>query len=113
MENYNQLCVWPGTLVGGTEGVKEFESFMLETFNARVKYHTEIRTRPDIDEEGNEVPDTGDRNDLFFYVHDDDVLHFAVPRLQVGIRWWEDVVGYNNNRHLYPEDFIEAHPLTW
>jgi hypothetical protein len=112
MENYTQLCVWPGTLVG-PEAAEEFESFMLDTFNARVKYHTEVRTRPDIDQEGNEVPETGDRNDLFFYVHDDDIPHFAVPRLQVGIRWWEDVVGYNDNRHLYSSDFIEAHPLSW
>lgn len=112
MENYSQLCVWPGTLVGPTEA-EEFERFMLETFNARVKYHTEVTTLPDLDESGAIMEDTGGRNDLFFYVHDDDVPHFAVPRLQAGIRWWEDVVGYNDNRHLYTEDFINAHPLSW
>jgi hypothetical protein len=31
----------------------------------------------------------------------------------MGIRWWEDVVGYNNNRHLYTEEFINAHSLNW
>jgi len=113
MENFTQLCVWPGTLVGGPQAAEEFESFMLEEFKTRVKYHTEVRTRPDIDAEGNEVPDTGDRNDLFFYVHQDDVAHFAIPRLRMGIRWWEDVVGYNDNSHLYSPEFLAEHPLTW
>jgi hypothetical protein len=31
----------------------------------------------------------------------------------MGIRWWEDVVGYNDNGHLYTEEFKAAHPLTW
>jgi hypothetical protein len=112
MENFSQLCVWPGTLVGPNE-IESFEQFMMETFNARVKYHTEVLTRPDLDSSGNPVPETGGRNDLFFYVHDDDILHFAVPRLEYGIRWWEDVVGYNDNRHMYTPEFIEAHPLSW
>jgi hypothetical protein len=110
--NYTQLCVWPGTFLGENSPT-ELEQFFLEEMNTRVKYHTEVETLPDLDESGNPVPETGGRNDLFFYVHTDDITHFAVPRLQMGIRWWEDVVGYNNNRHLYTEDFLNAHPLTW
>jgi len=40
-------------------------------------------------------------------------MNFAVPRLKMGIRWWEDTVGYNDNSHLYTKEFVAAHPLTW
>jgi hypothetical protein len=45
--------------------------------------------------------------------HDEDVTKFAVPRLSLGIRWWEDVIKYNDNSHLYPKEFIEANPPKW
>lgn len=109
---FSQLCVWPGTALGDSTPA-ELEQFFLDELNARVKYHTEVKTLPDTDDNGNPVPDTGGRNDLFFYVHEDDIAHFAVPRLSMGIRWWEDVVGYNNNSHLYTPEFLAANPLTW
>jgi hypothetical protein len=112
MENYNQLCVWPGTVLGDSTPA-DLEKFFLEELNTRVKYHTEVKTLPDLDESGNAIPETGGRTDLFFYVHSEDIHGFAVPRLGMGIRWWEDVVGYNDNKHLYTEEFINAHPLTW
>jgi len=112
MENYTQLCVWPGTILGDATPT-DLESFFLEEMSTRVKYHTEVKTLPDIDENGNAVTDTGGRNDMFFYVHDEDVAEFSIPRLKMGIRWWEDVVGYNDNGHLYPEEFLSTHPLTW
>ena len=96
MKVYNQLCVWPATIVG-EEDKKEFIDFMKDTFDVRVKYYTEVLTNPDIDEDGNEVEDTGGRNDLLFHVHDDDISKFAVNRLTYGIRWWEDVIKYNDN----------------
>ena len=112
MENkFTQLCVWPGIIVG-QEKIEEFEDFFRDEFNVRVKYHTEVKTLPDI-KNGRVVPDTGRRNDAFFYIHSDDISGFAVKRLQMGIRWWEDVVGYNDNRHLYTTEFLEEHPLTW
>lgn len=104
---FTQLCVWPGTVVGPDE-VNDFESFFKDEFNVRVKYHTEVKTLPD-----NGDPDTGGRNDLFFYIHNDDISKFAVKRLQMGIRWWEDVIKYNDNSHLYTTEFIESHPTTW
>jgi hypothetical protein len=112
MENYTQLCVWPGTVLGDSKP-EELESFFLDEMKTRIKFHAEVQTLPDLDKNGNPDPETGGRNDLFFYVHSDDVASFAVPRLQMGIRWWEDVVGYNDNRHLYTEEFLNANPLTW
>lgn len=112
MENFKQLCVWPGTTLGESTP-QDLEQFFLDEMKTRVKYHTEVKTLPDVDENGNPDPETGGRNDLFFYVHEDDVASFAIPRLQMGIRWWEDVVGYNDNSHLYTEEFLNTHPLTW
>jgi hypothetical protein len=112
MDNYTQLCVWPGTMLG-EYSIQEFEQYFLDEMGVRVKYHTEAKTLPDLDENNSPIPDTGGRNDLFFYVHDGDANKFAVPRLRMGIRWWEDVVKYNDNGHLYTEEFLEAHPTTW
>ena len=110
-KNYTQLCVWPGMNLGEcTE--QEFVDIILEMFGARVKYHTTVKTLPDI-ENGRAVPGTGGRTDMFFYVHSEDIPKFAIARLQAGIRWWEDVVGYNDNSHLYTEEFINEHNLTW
>ena len=112
MKKYNQLCVWPATVVG-KDDVKDLEDFFKKEMDVRVKYKTEVLTNPDLDEDGNEVPDTGGRNDLFFYVHDDDIGKFAVPRLSMGIRWYEDVVSYNDGAYLYSESFLEENPITW
>ena len=113
MEDYTQLCVWPGTVLGDSTP-EDLEKFFLEEMNTRIKYHTEVLTNPDLDENGNPIPDTGGRNDLFFYVHTKDIPQFAVPRLRMGIRWWEDVISYNDSsHHLYSKEFLEDHAVTW
>ena len=112
MSKFNQLCVWPGTVLGdGTP--QDLVDFFQKEFNTRVQFEDEIITNPDLDEKGNELKGTGGRSDLFFYVHDDDLSHFAIPRLEIGIRWWEDVVGYNNNSHLYSTEVLNKYPLKW
>jgi len=101
-EEYQQVCVWPGTLVGA-ENVQAFVKFMDDDFGTRVLYLEEIETLPD-EENGEPVPDTGGRNDLFFAVHNDDVGRFAVQRLMAGIRWIEDVLSeINYHSPIYPE----------
>ena len=106
---FNQLCVWPGTVVGDSKKVqKDFIKFFKDEMGVTVKYETEVKTLPD--EPGCTL--TGGRNDLFFYIADDDIGKFAVPRLQMGIRWWEDVLG-NGGGNLYTEEFLEKYPKTW
>lgn len=104
-ENFNQVVIWPGTIVK-PERAGEFETWMLENMGIRVQYLEEILTKPDVDENGNVVPGTGDRNDLFFAVHEDDISKFAVARLQFGMRWIEDAMsninGYFQNP-IYPD----------
>jgi hypothetical protein len=31
----------------------------------------------------------------------------------MGIRWWEDVIKYNDNSNLYPNEFLQSHPAIW
>lgn len=108
MENFKQLCVWPGTIVG-QENIEDFESFFKDEFGVRIKYTEEVLTNPD---PGETLEQSGGRNDVLFFVHDEDVAGFAIKRLQMGIRWWEDVF-YNDNSHLYSKEILDKYPCTW
>ena len=111
--NWMQLCMWPGTVVRDF-GIKNFEQAMLDQFDVRVKYDQEVLTLPDLNENGTADLETGDRNDLFFWIHNDDISKFALARLSVGIRWWEDVIFYNHNSdHMYTKEFKDSRPPQW
>ena len=108
---FNQLCVLEGTIMP-EGGAKELETFFKDEMGVKVKFETEVKTLPNPDKNGNPIPMTGDRNDLFFYIHDDDIGKFAVPRLSMGIKWWEDVL-LNGNGILYDQDVLDAYPAAW
>lgn len=112
MENFKQLCVIHGLIIGA-ENVSDFEKVILDNTGCRIKYSEEVLTNPDVDESGNAVPETGGRNDVLFFIHDEDVMKFAIPRLQLGIRWWEDVIKYNSNSYLYSKEILEKYSPTW
>ena len=96
-EGFSQICVWEGTTVG-IDKIAKFEEFIKAEFRgARAQYLEEIITKPTPGEAG-----TGGRTDVFFAIHNEDVMKFAVPRLAYGIHWIEDVYG-NGNGVLYPE----------
>ena len=105
---FEQVCVWPGTIVGADK-IAEFEAYILEELGTRVQYLEEVQTAPDY-RNGFPVEDTGGRNDVLFAVHNADVMKFAVPRFQYGMRWLEDVYG-NGGGSLYPERIAEYQ--TW
>lgn len=103
-KGFSQVCVWPGIDIGD-DSPDEFESwFKSNGFN--VQYLETITTAPDRDANGYPVEGTGGRHDIFFAIADNDVCRFALPRLQMGIRWIEDVLsnvnGYDKSP-LYPE----------
>jgi len=101
-KGFTQVCVWPGTIVG-EEKISEFTDWMKEEFNVNVQYLEEIKTNQDVDEFGNPIAGTGDRNDVFFAVKNEDVEKFAIPRLKMGIRWIEDVLSSTNYKSaIYP-----------
>ena len=104
---YNQLCVLEGTIMP-EGGAKELEIFFKDNFGVKVKFETEVKTLPD--RPG--CTETGGRNDIFFYIADDDIGKFAVPRFRMGVRWWEDVLG-NGNGKLYPTEILEKYNKTW
>ena len=108
MENqFNQLCVLQGTIMP-EGGAKELEAFFKNEMGVTVKFETEVKTLPDTPE----CTETGGRNDLFFYIADDDIGKFAIPRLSMGIRWYEDVLG-NGGDKLYPTEVLEKYEKTW
>lgn len=92
MENFNQLCVWPSTLVG-QENVTEFENYFKEEIGIRIKYMEEIWN-----------VDGG--NDVFFFVHQEDLQKFLFKRMNMGIKWWEDV---EEKSRLYSKEVIEKY----
>lgn len=96
---YTQICVWQATTLDGSTPI-ELESFFMEAFNTRIRYIDEVDT-------------TAGPTDLLFYVHSDDIPHFAVPRLKAGIRWWEDVVVYNDHADRYSAELLRTFPPTW
>jgi len=101
-KDFVQVCVWTACVVG-VDKVDEFVELMSNHFGVRVQYLEEIKTGPDT-VDGTIVPETGNRNDLFFAVHKDDINKFAIKRMEVGIRWIEDVLSINNYRcAIYPE----------
>ena len=105
-QGYSQVCVWPGTVVGEAD-IDMFVTSMQDIFGVRVQYLEEVKTFPDW-KNGVLVEGTGGRNDLIFAVHEDDIGKFALPRLKVGIRWVEDVMGtWNHSYVLYPERIKE------
>ena len=107
---FNQLCVWPGVVVGDSKKVQEdFVKFFKDELGVTVKYETEVKTLPDPGDLGIK---TGGRNDLFFYIADDDIGKFAIPRLNMGIRWYEDVLS-NGGGDIYPTEVLEKYKKTW
>ncbi len=108
---FTQLCVWPACIVG-EDKKDDLINWLKTEFNVRAKYAEEIKTLPTI-ENGIEKRGTGRRNDLLFYVHSEDIPKFAVQRLQLGIRWWEDVVSYNDPQGIYPNEVLNKYKTTW
>ena len=111
--NFTQLCVWQGTVLGEKKK-QEFIDWIKEEFDCRATYECEVKTLPSLDENRSPIKDTGGRNDLFFYIHTDDIPKFAGKRIAYSIRWWEDVVVYNvDGADLYTSEFKEKYKPTW
>jgi len=110
--NYTQLVVWRGTTLGGKNPQALVDMFMND-LDTRIKFCEEVTTLPDL-EEGKKVEGTGGRIDLLFYVHSEDIPKFAVMRMKLGgCSWWEDVVRYNNESHLYEKEILSKYKVNW
>ena len=107
MEHYNQLVVWPGTIVGDSNEQLKFQTWLDEE-GFRAKYVTEFKTLPDSPGDIH----TGGRNDLLFYIHEDDVGKFAIWRLQYEMRWWEDYLD-NGGSEIVPPEVLQEFQYGW
>lgn len=107
-EAYDMLCVCHGVELT-RDNIPNLNAFLREEFgithNVRV-----VGTVLTIPTPGNEKKEPGNRSDLFFLLHKDDVMRLAnVKRLEVGIRWWEDIY-FNHCEDIYPQAFRDAYP---
>ena len=118
-EDFTQVCVWQGTVVG-EESKDEFISWLKDEFEVQGQYLEEILTKPSVCPEHGIIPNTGGRNDVFFAIKDGDQTKgsFISKRLQYGIRWVEDVLSATNGGinklgqpTLYPEHVKEY--ISW
>ena len=98
--SYTQLCVLPGV----TDELNELGPLLENAFGCRFKVVEAYITRPDKN-------GPGGRRDVLFYVHDDDAMKFAIPRLQYSISWWED--HRSNRRAQIPPSILKKYPKTW
>jgi len=81
--NFNQLCVWLGTMLGdNTE--EDFVNFIKKEFDVRAKFAEIVVTNGSI-----ERNEEGGRHDLLFFVHNEDVGKFAVKKTYL----WNQMVG--------------------
>ena len=100
-DTYNQVCAWVGTackLADKPMTEVDFEKFMEEELNFRVKYIDEYRTHDDSNPE---------RVDLLFALHADDVNRMVTDRFNVfngDVKWYEDYVV--NSKSVIPSSRI-------
>ena len=105
-DNYAQVCVWQAMIVEEDDRHDFQEYFLQKGF--RVILLESVTTGPDRDENGNVDFETGGRVDTLFAIHNDDVIKFAIPRLEMGIRWIEDVLdNEEEGRSIYPNRVTE------
>lgn len=97
-KEFTQACVIHGVSVE-KEDVVNFETFFLERCKARIQFLETYYTLPDI-ENGKAVTETGDRADVIFVIHDDDLDKVTLAdRHELGIRWLEDAIA--NDPDIY------------
>lgn len=108
-EEFKQVCVWPATIVG-EEHKDEFIQWLKDTFGVRGFYLEDIETLPD---KNDITGESGERNDVIFAIHNDDISKFTLPRLRAGIRWIEDVFGNMDlNDNVYYPEYLREY-CTW
>lgn len=104
MKKFNQLCVMEGTTLGKSTS-KDFEKFFKEE-GFTIKFAEQVTT--------NKVLDDGSiREDLLFYISEEDIPRFATWRFNMDIKWWEDIVFYNERASEYSAEILEKYPTKW
>jgi len=102
-----QIVVWPGTVLEENQH-QDFRNWVKKELGGEVGTIEQVTTLPTPGE-----PGTGGRKDIFFtVVEGTNMSAFAVKRMGVGMRWWEDVLG-NGDEDIYPESIKEKYVASW
>lgn len=93
MENsgFNQICIWAGITLNQNDN---FEKKMKDVFEVNTKFIMEAKTI------------TSKRNDILFFIHDNDVFNFDEIKLEYNIYWWEDSFNMNCTNYLYSKELL-------
>jgi hypothetical protein len=105
---YEQIVVLPGCNYNNKQDKKYFLSFFKNHNFHRPKIIGVIITLPTKDLLGNNIPGTGGRNDLFFYINVKDERRFKSWSFAFGMFYWEDIF-YNHEEEQYPIDFRQKY----
>jgi|TARA_Y100000310_G_C20477504_1_gene713101 hypothetical protein len=105
--NFNQLVVWPGTVMGDNTAT-DFEDFFKEE-GFTVKFADSFMTLPD---PGKDPSESGGRGDILFYIADEDIGKFSIWRLKHGMKWWEDYLN-NGATSIVPVELLEKYKNAW
>jgi hypothetical protein len=104
--DYTVVAVWPATILNGDnptteKEVAEFEAFFMEQFGVRVQYLEEFKTLPSFSVDG-EMISPGQRNEVVFAIHFEDVRKLVMPRLALKFHWMEDALVIYER--IYPKE---------
>ena len=102
------VAIWPGTTVR-EEDCADVIEFFKDKLNTTPTIIGCVTTMPSKNSEGDDIPGTGGRIDLGFYVDWKDIPEFSGRRIEFGMRWWEDVY-FNKQEDIYPSEFRAAYP---
>ena len=101
------LMVWPDCSMKNDDVKKALKG--IESIDVTIV--GSVQTIPDKKVDGSDIPGTGGRTDIFFWLHSSlikDTAKYSV----YGIRWWGDVY-YHDQQSMYPFEFRKSFPNPW
>lgn len=86
---FTTLVIWQGTVLKDEEIPKMIAWF--GDMGYRIKFMESTSTLPDR-KNGVDVPNTGNRTDVLFYIHSEDISRFSIFRVRTNdMKWWHDM----------------------
>jgi hypothetical protein len=109
---YEQMVVLQGCKYNNDADKQYFLDIFKKHNFRKPKIVGVVTTLPSKDEHGNIIPNTGGRQDLFFFINNKDINKFAIWRLIYDMKWLEDIY-HKNEEHIYPKKFLQKYPPRW
>jgi len=106
--DYEQACVIHGLICETKEDQEKIINYLLEKYDIHAKFGDCVVTNG-----SKERKEEGGRHDVIFLVNSKDIDKVSAIKCYLGIRWWEDVVSYNNNAYLYSKEILNKYPVRW